>query len=259
MENHIKNLIGLLHPVAHILGGLIAVLLVLPPRPEYLIAAALAGLLPDLDSSIGLPHRAQSHSVTIIGILYLIYTSEKDGVLLIAIMAGYTSHLFVDLLHGNGIMLFWPATRRYFSMANFQPSVIAIALVLPLIMLIQTRFERPILVDVMLSTLPELTRTATPTRTTTPTRTPPPTKTKAISYSAEIALLRWQQLRHTPGPDAALAYLQYCQTAQIAPCETPIPSITPTQSGTRTETPPAWQQRQRTKEARLTVTITPKP
>jgi hypothetical protein len=60
-------------------------------------------------------------------VLYLFYATEKEP-LLLAVIAGYASHLIVDLLHGNGIMLFFPL-RTFVSIANVEPRIIALVAV----------------------------------------------------------------------------------------------------------------------------------
>lgn len=118
-----NRFVALTHPLAHVSMGLLLTVTICPFEYQYLIVGGLASLLPDFDINIGLPHRAQSHSVLPPLILYVFYAISPDKIVL-AILAGYVSHLFVDLLHGNGIMLFYPITRTMVSFARVETQYI---------------------------------------------------------------------------------------------------------------------------------------
>lgn len=122
-----KRFDSLVHSLAHMSAGVFAALMVCPPEFQFMLAGALSALLPDFDVELGLPHRTQSHSLLPPVVLYLFYATEKEP-LLLAVIAGYASHLIVDLFHGNGIMLFFPL-RTFVSIANVEPRIIALVAV----------------------------------------------------------------------------------------------------------------------------------
>ncbi|MFN3492530.1 MAG: metal-dependent hydrolase, partial [Anaerolineales bacterium] len=123
-----KRFDSLVHSIAHMSAGIFAALMVCPPEFQFMLAGAMSALLPDFDVELGLPHRTQSHSLLPPVVLYLFYATEKEP-LLLAVIAGYISHLVVDLLHGNGIMLFFPI-RTFVSISNIEPRIIAVVAVL---------------------------------------------------------------------------------------------------------------------------------
>lgn len=127
----------------HLAGGLLAgqvVALVMdvdpatPAYPALLAAAALGGLLPDIDcptASISkatlvtkgvsgitcgiFKHRGFIHTPVFAAIFFLLAyhtTNELLWYVLVGIGAGFISHLILDTFNHTGIMWFWPLFRK---------------------------------------------------------------------------------------------------------------------------------------------------
>ncbi|MBC7334820.1 MAG: metal-dependent hydrolase [Clostridia bacterium] len=102
------------HYLAHVLAALAAVSLWNKLDDEIVTIAIIASLLPDADVWAGLAHRTATHSLlAIAGIWLLCYASTATPAVQSAATIAYASHIAVDLLHGLGIQLIWPARRMY--------------------------------------------------------------------------------------------------------------------------------------------------
>lgn len=120
----------------HIMGGFAAGLIVsggnLGSIEEIAIATLIAGgaaLLPDIDTpksflgskllfvsipaKLTLGHRGLFHSLSVVVALLLIKIClGLDGIYYSAFVAGYASHIFLDMLTPEGVPLVWPLKKR---------------------------------------------------------------------------------------------------------------------------------------------------
>jgi membrane-bound metal-dependent hydrolase YbcI (DUF457 family) len=84
------------------------------------LVSEAASLIPDLDLKLKIKHRGLTHSllallaIAAIGVWIdsVAVQKEYSGLISVALVAGYTSHLFLDLLTVYGIELFYPYHRR---------------------------------------------------------------------------------------------------------------------------------------------------
>jgi len=122
----------------HIIGGIAigAVLAQYVDAPSCcVLVSGAAALLPDIDtpeSKLGrrIPgsfiinlvfgHRGAMHSLLMAFITYLIFMSLAPQYA-IYVLAGYLSHLFLDMFTGQGVSLFWPIQKKY--RMPFVPSI----------------------------------------------------------------------------------------------------------------------------------------
>lgn len=76
----------------------------------------VAATLPDIDLKIGLQHRGLTHSllamlaIAAIGVWF--DSQLQHSPFCFVLIAGYASHLFLDMLTVSGIRLFYPSQRR---------------------------------------------------------------------------------------------------------------------------------------------------
>jgi len=234
------------HYLAHVLAALAAVSLRYRLNDETITIAIIGSMLPDADVWLGLAHRTATHSlIAIAGIGALGYAASSSPAAVHAATIAYASHIAVDLLHGMGTQLLWPAARRMYSIASVSPVWIAAACAL--IIIATARVPAPPLAPVPTPTpTPTRTPTPTPTRTLTPTITPTRTLTPTPTldyWLVEIARLRAERARadadytcrvygsHSQRcTDARYLYeiarAEYCRLADCAP-PTPAPTPTP--------------------------------
>ena len=97
----------------------------------FLIFLLFFGIFPDIDEKsskisrktkiLSIPinflfkHRGFFHTVYIPLILSVLFFSLDEGILGIAILAGYLSHLFLDSLTKSGVRIFKPLKLRFYS------------------------------------------------------------------------------------------------------------------------------------------------
>lgn len=151
----------LAHPVAHILAALALAEALHLLSPSTFPLIAVTALLPDLDIFLS-SHRTATHSLAALALVAAAAFALARRPAAAAITLAYGSHILVDLLHGNGIRLLWPARQPY-ALASLQPAWIATAAAaLWLVFLLYPALPQP----------------AHPTRTPTPTPTLPPVITR---------------------------------------------------------------------------------
>ena len=231
------------HYLAHVLAALAAVSLWHRLNDETIAIAIIGSLLPDADVWLGLAHRTATHSlIAIAGIGALGYAAGGEPAAVHAAAIAYASHIAVDLLHGMGVQLLWPA-RRMYAITNIAPTWIAAACALLTLTLSSAPATPP------LAPAPTITPTRTPTPTSTPTRTPTPTVTPTRTltptrtpdyWQIEIARLRAERaqanatficraygLHSRKCGDAQLAaaieWAEFCRIAGCPPPPTPTP------------------------------------
>lgn len=248
------------HYAAHILAALALVSLWHKIDDKALTLAIIFSLLPDADTWLGFAHRTFTHSIAAIALIALAghASAAEPADISIAIIA-YSSHIAIDLLHGLGIQLLWPA-RRFFAISQISPATIAGASVILLALALRAPAGPP-LAPLPTSTptrtaTPTATRTATPTATATPTPTITPSRTPTATatpdwYKIERARLEWQAAeiaaadtcrRHERDARceqakiaAQIAYLEYARL--LPPTEPATATPTPTATATPTPTP----------------------
>lgn len=119
------------HTLAHALAS--AAVCAAIGHPNIALATFFA-LLPDIDTIIPIPHRTLTHSLLLAPLLFTsVYLLTLDVGLAILATAAWASHLFVDLLHGQGVYLLWPL-RHTFTIANIPPVYLAFAAAILLIL-----------------------------------------------------------------------------------------------------------------------------
>lgn len=126
----------------------------------------LGALLPDVDcptSTVGrrvLPlslllagiwgHRTLTHSLVGVGLLMVVLAVCWGGAaapILVPVMIGYSSHLFLDWLTPSGILLLWPQKRRFRCAAisvqtgSFSEAAFSLAMVLALTLAWMTFYD----------------------------------------------------------------------------------------------------------------------
>jgi len=227
------------HYLAHVLAALAAVSLRYRLNDETITIAIIASLLPDADTWLGLAHRTVTHSLIAIPAMALLGYAAGEPAVAHAATIAYASHIAVDLLHGMGVQLLWPA-RRMYAISSVSPVWIAAACAL--IIIATARVPTPPLAPAPTPT-PTLTRTPTPTptRTPTPTITPTPTTTPTPTldyWLVEIARLRAERARADAdytcraygkysqrctdaNYQAAIAWAEYCRLAGCTPPPAP--------------------------------------
>ena len=150
----------------HVIGALALALAageagLLAPTPSVLAAAALGGLLPDIDhpgSVLGrrvLPiallaqllggHRGPTHSIAVAfaaGALAL--ALGLPATVAAALMLGYASHLALDYFNPTGVPLAWPLrARRYAAPATIRTGgAVEMAFAIPLALMTWLLFPR---------------------------------------------------------------------------------------------------------------------
>lgn len=237
--------------LAHILAGLIALILLRPsPHPALAILALLFSLLPDLDSAssilgrlfpyISRPlerrfgHRGPTHSALGLaaasGLAYLLSADWTP------LAAAYGSHLLLDMVVGEeGIPLLWPAPWR-FSFLRVRPGTSGEALVLGLLalgFLLAAFRPAPVVkvAEILIPHPPTATPTATPRPTATPT--PPPTPTPHLVSIRIPHVYDLAEIQVQPGdrvqPGALLADLATYRSL-LALTPTPAASIAEAQA-----------------------------
>lgn len=92
---------------AFALGGLFAII------PDIDMPQSAIGRKVPVSHVLGLfvRHRTFTHSLFAMGAVYFVltqYFSSITDVLLLSALAGYVSHLLMDMLNPQGIMLLWP-------------------------------------------------------------------------------------------------------------------------------------------------------
>ena len=101
------------HALAHALAGAGLFALLTPryawaPAPWLLGIAALAALLPDLDTIARVPHRTATHSLAAAALVWIASHHAAPAPIADALTWGYISHIALDLFHGAGVALLWP-------------------------------------------------------------------------------------------------------------------------------------------------------
>jgi len=258
-----KFLQSLAHTTAHALAALAALLLLpYPLSPDLIIITITLGLIPDIDHELQLPHRAITHSLFALFLIYLAAAATAPRfVITAASIAGYGSHLIIDMLHGlTGVQLLYPLRRR-FTLANLQISTI-LTLTLTLAALAAI-MRSPTAAAATTALMFNATPTPRPTATATipPTQTPTPRPVYVISRAEleyQAAALEVSYCFMTPENEceneqirAALAYYRLCDIAGDPTCATPTwtisptptPSLTPAARPTLTPTLAAWELR----------------
>ena len=81
-------------------------------------AAALAGVLPDIDMRIGIKHRGLTHSLIALALIVLL-AAQLAPELATAAAIGYGSHLALDMLTPWGIPLLYPLNTKRLRLAKF--------------------------------------------------------------------------------------------------------------------------------------------
>jgi membrane-bound metal-dependent hydrolase YbcI (DUF457 family) len=108
-------------PVGHALAG-VAIARLAPSRHRVLACATLAAV-PDLDLLLPIMHRTATHSVTAVGLVFIVAAAVTGKVTrwrnagLFAL--SYASHLLLDWLGADhrppfGVQMLWPFSRRWF-------------------------------------------------------------------------------------------------------------------------------------------------
>lgn len=115
----------------HIVGGILVGLIVtqaLEINAGYSVVAGVSALFPDIDqptSKIGqrIPgsfliklifgHRNFWHSLLAALLLFLAFSSFLPQHFAVLVLAGYLSHLLLDMLTPAGVPLFYPFTKRF--------------------------------------------------------------------------------------------------------------------------------------------------
>jgi membrane-bound metal-dependent hydrolase YbcI (DUF457 family) len=154
------------HYAAHALAGLALVSLVAPLDITTALIAIAAAIIPDIDTDLGLPHRAASHSLIALALVGAGgYRLGIAAAALVPFVVGYASHLLVDLMHGNGIMLAYPL-RTFVHVAILPVSNITTAAAF--VLAIGLYYPRQTVANIALLPQPTITATAAPTVTPTP-------------------------------------------------------------------------------------------
>jgi len=115
----------------HIVGGLLIGLIITQQiniDPGYAAISGMAALLPDIDTptskiSSKVPgaflvklifgHRGLWHSLLATGIIFMVINNSLLAGVAGLIIAGYLSHLLMDLFTPAGIPLLWPIQTRF--------------------------------------------------------------------------------------------------------------------------------------------------
>jgi membrane-bound metal-dependent hydrolase YbcI (DUF457 family) len=195
------------HYAAHITSALAIASIVAPPSITYLVSVIIGAIIPDIDSDIGLPHRAHTHSLlSVAALVVLTYTdapAADNSTLGIAI--GWVAHILLDLLHGGGVMLLYPL-RTYLSIAQLPLQSVTIISTLGLAVGFSSHPAYPAIP----STLPSiLAAPVTAIMSVMPPTSLPPTPTSAITY-------------HIPDP-----YRSISTPATLPPLPTYRPMLSP--------------------------------
>lgn len=124
------------HVAAHVAAAVAAVGLRYDLTPPRLVLAALGAALPDVDVFLPLAHRTVTHSLLALGVVFLAGRAVLGESLAVTLAVGYGSHIAVDLLHGLGVQLLWPA-RRFFSITTTLSAATVAAAALTLLLLLK--------------------------------------------------------------------------------------------------------------------------
>lgn len=83
------------------------------------VVSEAAALLPDLDLKLKIKHRTLTHSLLALFIIGALVHWFGQPVITVAVIAGYASHLVLDMLTVQGIELLYPSHRRI-KLMNFR-------------------------------------------------------------------------------------------------------------------------------------------
>ena len=109
----------------HILGGIVLGIFIMflinkPVNLKFLIVLSLSAVIIDLiDMIFFKKHDRFSHSLMIIIIPLLIF--KLNYTIALAILIGFLSHLFLDIVTTNGCPLFYPFSKTYICFNEYHP------------------------------------------------------------------------------------------------------------------------------------------
>ncbi len=86
---------------------------------EYIVMTGIFAVLSDLDTVIGLRHRGFTHSLSFaFAVSLMLYVASPEGYELAWISAaiGILSHLFLDSLTRGGVPLYYPLSKKRYSL-----------------------------------------------------------------------------------------------------------------------------------------------